>query len=211
MSNEYNIKKLRNKYDKTAYFYDLLDFPWEYFVYSKLRPALLSGVSGAVLEAGVGTGRNLPYYNKDVILTAIDASSAMIKKAQCRAKLAKCKVNFLNASAHSMPEIASNQFDWVISTFLCCVLPNELQEPTINEFVRVLKPGGRFKLLEITYSKDPKLRFKQKLLSKYVEKVFGARFDRNTLDILINNKTIQITNKQYVRDDTYLLIEGKKL
>ncbi len=55
------IGRLPAKYDATAWFYDILDFPWE-LQYRRWRPALVGDVRGSVLEAGVGTGRNLPYY-----------------------------------------------------------------------------------------------------------------------------------------------------
>ncbi len=51
----------QKRYDVTAWFYDILDYPWE-LQYRKWRSGLLEDVSGEVLEAGVGTGRNLKYY-----------------------------------------------------------------------------------------------------------------------------------------------------
>lgn len=210
-----SIKALVNKYNITAYFYDILDFPCEYLFYKKWRPKLINNLSGNVLEAGVGTGRNLAYYNKDVNLTAIDASPNMLKTAQKRAEkysqYNKFKYNLLLQDASCMQDIASNQFDYLISTFLCCVIPNEYQKKTIDEFARVLKPGGKFKILEIVYSKNPKIRVRQKLLSRYVKFVFGASFERQTLDIIKANNNLKITNISYLKDDTYLLIEGIKL
>ncbi len=50
--------QLRAKYDITAMFYDILDYPWGR-MYEKWRPSLLADVRGSVLEAGVGMGRNL--------------------------------------------------------------------------------------------------------------------------------------------------------
>lgn len=47
----------QKRYGITAWFYDILDWPWEK-QYRKWRPGLLSEVSGEVLEAGIGTGRN---------------------------------------------------------------------------------------------------------------------------------------------------------
>ena len=58
---------------------DILDYPWER-QYRKWRPGLLTDVSGEVLEAGVGTGRNLKHYQPGVNLTAVDFSPAMLKQ-----------------------------------------------------------------------------------------------------------------------------------
>lgn len=61
---------IQAKYNVTAWFYDILDFPWE-LQYRHWRPALLGDMRGAVLEAGVGTGRNLRFYHHCVNRTKI--------------------------------------------------------------------------------------------------------------------------------------------
>ena len=71
-------QSLQAKYKITSLFYDVLDYPWE-LQYKKWRPELLKDVSGAVIEAGVGTGRNLPFYRPDAIVTGIDLSEEMLK------------------------------------------------------------------------------------------------------------------------------------
>ncbi len=52
----------RQRYDRVAPFYDLLDLPFEYGRYRALRPHLFQSISGTILDAGVGTGRNMPFY-----------------------------------------------------------------------------------------------------------------------------------------------------
>ena len=147
---------LQSKYKMTAYFYDLLDYPWER-TYKKWRPKLVGDLRGEILEAGVGTGRNLEYYHEDVQLTGIELSQHMLNKAEKRITNAKCKVRLLKEDATVMKSIDSNHFDWVFSTFMCCVMPDEIQELAIEQFSRVLKDGGRFRLLEIVYSKNEKI------------------------------------------------------
>lgn len=198
---------LESKYNITGIFYDILDYPWE-LQYRKWRPSLIGDIRGKVLEVGVGTGRNLKYYDKSVDLTAIDLSKRMLKKASKKAKHAKCKVDLINEDASAMKKIKTGYYDWVVSTFLCCVMPDSLQPKTIKEFERVLKPGGRFRLLEMVYSKNIKIRKKQERFSKFVEKVYGARFDRNTLDYIKNSSKLKITKTYFLKDDTYLVIEG---
>ncbi len=58
------------------------------------------------------------------------------------------------------------------------------------------------------YSKDEKIRRKQEFFSKFVEKVYGARFDRNTLQHIKNSSNLEVTNTYFLKDDTYLVIEG---
>ncbi len=198
---------LQTKYNITAYFYDILDYPWER-TYRKWRPKLVKDLRGKVLEAGVGTGRNLEFYHKDVELTGIELSERMLAKAKKRVTKAKCRVRLINEDAAVMQSIGSDQFDWIYSTFMCCVMPDEIQNLAIKQFCRVLKRGGRFRLLEIVFSKNEKIRFRQELFAPFVEKVFGARFDRKTLEHIEVSRNLRITNTSFLKDDTYLLIEG---
>ena len=50
------------RYQRIAPFYDLLDLPFEYGRYRRIRALLFEGLSGRLLDAGVGTGRNFPFY-----------------------------------------------------------------------------------------------------------------------------------------------------
>lgn len=197
------------KYRITSWFYDILDFPWE-LQYRKWRPGLVGDVRGEVLEAGVGTGRNLEYYNPGVNLTAIDFSPSMLKRAMKRSQNARCRIRLVNEDVCGMESIPSNSFDWVVATFLCCVLPEELQDRAMKEFRRVLKPGGRFRLLEMIHSKNAALRKRQDFFSPFVEKVYGARFDRNTLTHVKETEGLELQKTYFIKHDVYLVIEGRR-
>src|SRR5215471_8571208 len=84
------LLRLQANYDITAWFYDILDFPWE-LQYRRWRPKLLEDVRGYVLEAGVGTGRNLPYYCPEASVTGIDLSAGMLRRAARRGRRAACQ------------------------------------------------------------------------------------------------------------------------
>jgi len=200
-------RALQLKYDATAWFYDILDYPWER-QYRHWRPQLIGDIHGEVLEAGVGTGRNLKYYNSDVNLTAVDLCKAMVQRAKKRGKFAVCMLECLQEDATKMTSIPSNHFDWIICTFLCCVLPDDLQVLATRQFERVLKAGGKIRLLEMVYSKIPKFRKRQNFFAPFVEKVYGARFDRNTLEILQESARLRITNTYFLKRDIYQMIEG---
>ena len=198
---------LRAKYNITAMFYDILDYPWER-IYREWRPLLLGDLRGKVLEAGVGTGRNFQFYHESVELTGVDLSDVMLRKAARKAKKANCKIELLHDDASSMRLVESNQYDWIMSTFLCCVMPNEFQPMALEQFSRVLKPGGKFRLLEMIYSKNTKIRRRQEFFTAFVEKVYGARFDRKTVQYIEESAGLEITSKRFLKDDVYLLIEG---
>jgi ubiquinone/menaquinone biosynthesis C-methylase UbiE len=163
-----------------------------------------------VLEAGVGTGRNLRFYPPDATVTGIDLSRAMLHRAASRRREAVCQLHLCQEDVTTMESIPSGQFDWVISTFLFCVLPDHLQPLALKQFERILKHGGRFRLLEIVYSKDALLRRRQAFLAPFVERVYGARFDRKTLEHIDRASKLSLLGTRFLKHDTYLLIEGRR-
>jgi hypothetical protein len=60
-----------DRYQRIAPFYDLLDLPFERRRYRALRPLLFCGLAGRLLDAGVGTGRNFPFYPAGVAATLL--------------------------------------------------------------------------------------------------------------------------------------------
>ena len=170
----------------------------------------MGDLRGKVLEAGVGTGKNFKHYHDSVELTGVDLSDVMLRKATKKAKKANSKIELLHDDASIMHLVDSNEYDWMISTFLCCVMPDEFKPMALVQFSRVLKPGGKFRLLEIIYSKNKKIRRRQDLFSLFVEKVYGARFDRKTVQYIEESPDLDITSKRFFKDDFYLLIEGVK-
>lgn len=198
---------LELKYNVTAWFYDILDYPWER-QYRHWRPQLVGDLRGEVLEAGVGTGRNLRHYHSSVNLIAIDLCKTMVKIAKKRGRSAVCMLDCRQEDVTKMTSIPSNHFDWIISTFLCCVLPYNLQVLAIRQFERVLKSGGQIRLLDMVYSKIPKFRRRQDFFAPFVEKVYGARFDRNVLENLQESSRLRITNTYFLKKDIYQVIEG---
>lgn len=201
--------RLQAKYRITSLLYDLLDYPWER-QYRLWRPRVLGEAHGWVLEEGVGTGRNLPHYSGDVELTAIDLSEGMLRRARKRAGDARCRVALEQCDAVDLSRFKAETFDLYISTFMYCVMPDRLQPMVLREMARVLKPGGRFRLIEMIYSKDAALRRRQELFAPFVERVYGARFDRNTLSCIQDVRDLQVDRTSFLKADTYLLIEGRR-
>ena len=71
-------RRTRRRYDRLARFYDLLEAPIERLRFASWRARLRHRIRGPhVLEVGVGTGKNFPYYPSDVKVTAIDFSPRM--------------------------------------------------------------------------------------------------------------------------------------
>lgn len=133
------ILKTKTRYNRQAFLYDLMEWPVEKWLFCNWRRQLLSQVKGRVLEIGVGTGKNLPYYSKEVELTAIDVSEKMLRQAERRASALGSKVQFQLMDAQHL-EFEDDVFDAVVGTFVFCSVPDALQG--LKEARRVLKPAS---------------------------------------------------------------------
>ena len=170
-----------DRYERIAFLYDLLDLPFEYGRYRYIRPVLFQGVSGRILDAGVGTGRNIPFYPASASIVGIDLSPAMLARAEQRAKKASRSVDLrlMDVTRIGFPD---HSFDAAVASFLFCVLPNELQEPAHRKIARVLKPGGTLRLLEYVRPTGALRALAATLWEPWMAWAYGAGFDRMTED-----------------------------
>lgn len=110
---------------------------------NRLRRQLLTRAIGCLLEIGMGTGANLPWYQEGSRVFGIDANiermSGSARRSFTTPFAASC------ADAQQLP-FASNQFDTVVGTLVFCSIPEPKQ--ALGEIRRVLRPGGRLLLLE---------------------------------------------------------------
>lgn len=136
-----------DRYERIAPFYDLLDFPFEFGRYRKIRPLFFQGLTGRILDAGVGTGRNIPFYPPGSEVVGIDISPAMLARAERRRLWLGADVDLRQMDVTQL-EFPDQSFDAAIATFLFCVLPDDLQAPALRELARVVKPRGMIRLLE---------------------------------------------------------------
>src|SRR5438477_6394535 len=135
------------RYHRIAPFYDLLDRRFERRRYRPLRPLLFQGLSGRILDAGVGTGRNFPFYPPGATVVGIDISPAMLAQAERRLNEAAAPVELLGMDVTRL-DFPDGSFDAAVATFLFCVLSDELQVPGLCVLGRVVKPGGTILLLD---------------------------------------------------------------
>lgn len=192
--------------------YDLLDEHFERTRYKKIREKMLSDVSGKVLEAGCGTGRNFPYYNKNnknVSVIAFDKSLKMLKIAKERIKLSRVNIKLkqMDITKINFPD---KTFDNVIATFILCVLPKKIEKQALNELVRVAKPDARLYFLEYVYSKNKLRAFMMKATSFIPKFLFSIRFN-TTYQLIKNNKSLKIEWVGFVHDDVVRLIVSRKI
>jgi ubiquinone/menaquinone biosynthesis C-methylase UbiE len=143
--NEKATEQTRARYQRIAPVYDAMEILAERR-YSDWRERLWSLVEGsAVLEVGVGTGKNLPFYPEDVQVTAIDLAPRMLQRARQRARELEVDVDLRLDDAQDL-DFADDTFDDIVSTFVFCSVPDPVLG--LQELARVAKPGGRLLLLE---------------------------------------------------------------
>jgi ubiquinone/menaquinone biosynthesis C-methylase UbiE len=168
----------RTRYRRIALFYDLLDLPFEYFRYRPLRTMLFAGLSGRILDAGVGSGRNIPFYPTGAEVTGIDFSAAMLARAERRRARLGVSMALVERDVLATG-FADGSFDAVVARFLFCVLPEQDQVPALRELARVCKPGGEIRLLEYTRPRSPFRRWLTRAWKPWVRWAYGASFDRD--------------------------------
>jgi len=136
---------LDHLFDGLASGYDLGMLPLEYGILRRLRRGAFSLAQGEVLELGVGTGANLPFYGPAARVTAIDSSAPMLERAARRRTQAR--VRFVRADVHHLP-FADGSFETVTGSLLFCSVADPVR--ALKEVRRVLRPGGRLILVEHT-------------------------------------------------------------
>ena len=195
----------RATYQRIARWYDFLDGPFERKRYQPLRPLLFDGLSGRILDAGIGTGRNIPFYPPGGEMVGIDLSPAMLTRARRRGKAAARKVELIEMDVMNT-SFENNSFDAVVATFLFCVLTPEHQLPALQELARICKPGGEIRLLEYSYSQNPRKRFVMRLWAPWVRWAYGAAFDRNTHLYLKQAGLEEVENRFLLEDIVRLIV-----
>jgi ubiquinone/menaquinone biosynthesis C-methylase UbiE len=155
------------------------------------RKKFIPLASGTVLEVGVGSGLNLPFYGPQVQkLYALDPSRELWKMARQRVREAPFPVEFLAASAERIP-LEDMSVDTVVTTWTLCTIPDLL--PALTEMRRVLKPKGRLIFVEHGHSPDPGVLAWQNRLTPVWKRIGGGCHLNRKIDDLIADAGFDIT------------------
>ncbi len=139
------------------------------------REWVVHRATGDTVEIAIGTGLNLPYYHPDVRLTGVDLSPAMLAVAVERAAQQGRTLLAAVGDAARLP-FADASFDSLVCTFALCEVPDV--GATLDEFVRVLRPGGRLLLADHVVATTAVTRLGQRLLEAITIPVSGEHFTR---------------------------------
>src|SRR5436190_12545663 len=195
------------RYERIAWVYDLLDLPFEYGRYRKIRTLLFRGLSGRILEAGVGTGRNFPFYPAGTEVVGIDLSPAMLWRAERRRHAATAPVQLRQMDVTRL-DFPDRSFDAAVAAFLFCTLPDEQQVAGMRELGRVVKPGGIIRCLEYTRPSGGLRRAITRLWEPWVYWAYGGGFDRHT-ETHVPEAGLQLYASRFVADELIKLLGAR--
>lgn len=168
------------RWDRIAPRYDDVSAGLERRLLAASRPWVTGRARGRVLEVGVGTGANLPYYGADIELVGIERSREMLARARERARSLGLEVRLEEGDAGALA-FDDDSFDTVVSTYVLCCVTDERR--VLAEMVRVLRPGGRLLLADHVVSDRWWVRAGQALLDGVTVPVQGEHFRRRPVTV----------------------------
>lgn len=171
----------RRRYQRIAPVYDSMQALSERR-YHDWRCRLWALVQGpSVLEVGVGTGMNMPFYPAGVSITGIDLTPGMLERAGRRMpELGLADRVTLQLGDVQRLDFPDASFDTAVATFVFCSVP----DPVLGlcEMKRVIKPGGRVILLEHMRSPNPTVGAVMDLINPLVVGMMGVNINRRTVE-----------------------------
>lgn len=155
--------------------------------------------AGVVLEIGVGSGLNIPFYSPNVrALYALEPSETLRRMARSRAERAGFPVEFLAAPAEAIP-LASASVDSVVTTWTLCTITDPGR--ALREVQRVLRPDGLLTFVEHGRAPDPEVRRWQDRLTPIWRRIAGGCHLNRAIDRLIAGSGFAIARMEagYIR------------
>ena len=167
---------------------------------ARLRAAWVPLARGEVLEVGIGSGLNLPFYSSDVHrIYGVDPSVELQRIARGRVVAAPVEVEFLSQSAEEQLPLADASIDTVVTTWTLCSIANAPK--ALREMKRVLKSNGRLIFLEHGRAVDPGVADWQERITPLWQNITGGCHLNRKIDDLITAAGFRITELKtfYVR------------
>ncbi len=159
---------------------------------ARLRADWIPHARGEVLEIGIGSGLNLPFYSREVRrVYGVDPSVELQRMARKRVAAGRLPVEFLSQSAEEPLPLPDASVDTVVVTWTMCSIP--YVEQALQQMKRVLRPAGRLIFLEHGRSPDPGVVAWQDRLTPFWKTFTGGCHLNRKVDELIAAAGFHIT------------------
>ena len=157
----------------------------------KQREKVIPLASGNVLEIGIGSGLNLPFYDKMKVkhLTAIDPSVDIWNKNIIDTQGFPFEFEFIHTSADNI-QTDNNSFDAVVITYTLCSIPDT--DKAFDEIKRVLKTNGKLIFCEHGKAPDRAIERWQNFINPVWKRLGGGCNLNRDIPSIINNNGLKI-------------------
>ena len=159
------------------------------------RDKIVPLAEGVVLDVGIGSGLNIPFYNKSKInyLYGLDPSKELLDIAKSIANENQLEVDFLQCSAESIP-LPDKSIDTVLITYTMCTIPDVALSN--SEIMRVLKDDGKLLFCEHGLAPDKNIAKWQKRINPLWGKIAGGCNLNRDIPKLISSSGFKISNME---------------
>lgn len=149
------------------------------------RSHVIPAAEGRVLEIGVGSGLNLPFYSRNVErLVGLDPSSKLLSMVRRNLKRNASPIELIEGSAEAIP-LQTNSVDTVVITWTLCSIPDA--DRALREMHRVLRPGGHLLFVEHGRAPEPNVRWWQDRLTPVWKRIGGGCHLNRAIQMLIED------------------------
>ena len=157
------------------------------------REKIVPNASGTVLEIGIGSGLNIPFYNISKIdkIYGLDPSIQLCKKAIKKAEKINMNIDFLFEGAEEI-KLKSNSIDTVVITYTLCSIPNPMD--ALKEIKRVMRSDGNILFCEHGIAPDTKVSKWQNRINPIWGKLFGGCNINRDIPSIISNSGFKVQN-----------------
>jgi len=205
--------KIKKRYDRIAPVYDSLELimekgkmgDWRHNLWQKVE-SKIDKKDMRLLEAGVGSGKNIEYYPEQIEIYAIDFSPKMLKEAEKKANKFNKEVKLVEMDIQNL-DFEDNYFDLIVTSCVFCSVPDPVQG--LKELKRVLKEDARIIMLE-------HMRSQNELVGKFMDwfnwvslYTWGANINRKTMEN-IEKAGLEIVEVNDLMSDIVKEIELRK-
>jgi ubiquinone/menaquinone biosynthesis C-methylase UbiE len=158
---------------------------------TRLRAVWVPQAKGEVLEIGIGSGLNLPFYSAEVRrVVGVEPSLALQKMARERETTRDIEVEFVSQSAEDPLPLPDESIDTIVMTWTLCSIPDASK--ALAQMRRVLKTQGRLLFIEHGRAPDPRVVRWQNRLTPVWKHIGGGCHLNRKIDELIAGAGFEI-------------------